>query len=211
MHECTNQRWKLARQGGCEDCFASKVHHAVKQPSCDQIHFRALSRPGEDAGWETDGVGRALFLGLFRPSYPHSDMPTGGTQTATSNPRESCGLRPSLDSPQCLRRGLVAHSWPYAEYGISHAPGFDLLAVALLAPPEHLLLPRLLTAIDDHQVARLGTATIHVARHSPPSVPLMPKSLFYKILARSHSRDRSKTSGCLILLNAPLGVCWLKG
>ena len=162
-------------------------------------------------GWETDGVGRALFLGLFRPNYPHSGVPTGGTQTATSNPRESCGSRPSLDSPQCLRRGLVAHSWSYAEYGISHTPDFDLLTVALLTPPERLLLQRPLAAIDDHQVARLGTAAIHVAGHSPPSVALMPKSLFYKVLGRSHSRDRSKRSGRLILLNAPLGVCRLKG
>ena len=75
--------------------------------------------------WETDGVGRALFLGLFRPSYPHSAVPTGGTQTATSNPRESCGLRSSRDSPHCLRHALVAR---YAQFkflaaGVAYSKG----------------------------------------------------------------------------------------
>ena len=39
-------------------------------------HYRA---PPRMPGWETNGVERELFLGLFRPNYPHSAVPTGGT------------------------------------------------------------------------------------------------------------------------------------
>ena len=46
----------------------------------------------------------------------------------------------------------------------SHAPHFDWRAVELLGPPEDFLLPRLLTLIEDHQVARVRAAPIHVAR-----------------------------------------------
>ena len=59
---------------------------------------------------------------------------------------------------------LAARRDPEGNRGASHAPDFDPFAGEFLGPPKHLLFPRLLVATEDHQVARVRAAPIHVAR-----------------------------------------------
>lgn len=46
---------------------------------------------------------------LFRTNFSHSPVPSRYVRAATGDRGESCGLRPSLDSPRWLVHRVVAH------------------------------------------------------------------------------------------------------
>ena len=72
--------------------------------------------------------------------------------------------------------------------GTLHAPCFDQSDLALLAPPEHSLLPRLRAAVEDHRLRRVSGASLHARNPRSAASPWRFRSNFRRRVDWAHSR-----------------------
>ena len=98
-----------------------------------------------------------------------------------------------------IGRGSAARMAPVAERATIGCTGFPMGAIqSALEGTHRWLIGSVQRSCTCRRQPKSSTRSLP-CRHSPPSVPLTPKSMLPKALARSRCRDRPKTSGRLSL------------